>query len=80
MPICNGIGNWYLVVVVITELRAEIWDPLVSCMTTNLFLMEVHRIVSIGFIGFYYNCYVHLVLSLCWLPMVILRNFVHDEE
>lgn len=49
MPICNGIGHWYLLVVIIAELRAEIWDPLASCMTTNLFLMEVHRIVSVAF-------------------------------
>lgn len=44
VPMCNGIGHWYLLVVVIPEMRAEIWDPLASCMTTNLFLMEVHRI------------------------------------
>lgn len=48
VPICNGIGHWYLLVVVIPEMRAEIWDPLASCMTTNLFLMEVHRIVSVA--------------------------------
>ncbi|KAK9229923.1 hypothetical protein WN944_022889 [Citrus x changshan-huyou] len=46
VPICNGIGHWYLLVVVISEMRAEIWDPLASCMTTNLFLMEVHRILK----------------------------------
>ncbi|XP_052287199.1 uncharacterized protein LOC127898748 [Citrus sinensis] len=46
VPICDGIGHWYLLVVIITELRAEIWDPLASCMTTNLFLMEVHRILK----------------------------------
>ncbi|XP_052287315.1 uncharacterized protein LOC102628784 [Citrus sinensis] len=46
VPICNGIGHWYLLVVVIPEMRAEIWDPLASCMTTNLFLMEVHHILK----------------------------------
>ncbi|KAH9779915.1 hypothetical protein KPL71_007885 [Citrus sinensis] len=46
VPICDGIGHWYLLVVIITELRAEIWDPLASCMTTNLFVMEVHRILK----------------------------------
>lgn len=61
VPICDGIGHWYLLVVIITELRAEIWDPLASCMTTNLFVMEVHRIVSVAFTETVYASYDNFV-------------------
>lgn len=50
VPVNHGFAHWYLLVVSVQEHCAEIWDPVSSSLTSNLFVTEVQEIVSYAFV------------------------------
>lgn len=45
VPVNHGFAHWYLLVVFLSEIRVEIWDPLCSAMTSKLFSVECERLL-----------------------------------